>query len=104
MQITFDEESAAGIPSHHAIQSRQTEDKTTWETTRFAVAETECGWQVEDVFLVLYDRKTPARRSSESVDRHRLLNLPDMERTMQRWQSVGRSVGPAFIDKRKNKK
>jgi hypothetical protein len=27
MQITFDEERATGIPSHHAIQSRQIEDK-----------------------------------------------------------------------------
>jgi len=41
VRITFDEEGAAGIPSHHAIHSRQIEDKTFWETTTFAVAETE---------------------------------------------------------------
>jgi hypothetical protein len=34
---------------------------------------------------------------SLSSDRHRLLPLPDKRRTMQRGQSVGRSVGPAFI-------
>jgi hypothetical protein len=31
-----------------------------------------------------------------SSSHHRLLNLPDMRQTMQRWQSAGRSVGPAF--------
>lgn len=41
MQITFDEEGATGIPSHHAIQSRQIEDKTSLETITFAVAEAE---------------------------------------------------------------
>jgi hypothetical protein len=32
-----------------------------------------------------------------SSSSHRLLNLPDTRRTTQRWQSVGRSVGPALI-------
>jgi hypothetical protein len=41
MQITFDEQGATGIPSRHAIQSRQIEDKTSWKITTFATAETE---------------------------------------------------------------
>ena len=42
-------------------------------------------------------KRRPGDLVSLSCDRHRLLNLPDRRRTMKRWQSVGRSVGPAFI-------
>jgi len=33
--------------------------------------------------------------------RHRLLNLPDMLRTIRSWQSVGQNVGQALIGQAK---
>lgn len=39
VRITFDDEGETGIASHHAIHGRRIEDKTSWETTTFAVAE-----------------------------------------------------------------
>jgi hypothetical protein len=57
--------------------------------------------------LFLLDGQAPARRSTLSKgyyhcdllssSRYQLLNVPDTRRTKQRWQSVGRSVGPALI-------
>jgi hypothetical protein len=63
------------------------------------------------VFLFLLDRWTPIRRPGEFLllregychcDRlfrfcHRLLNLPEMQYTLQRWQTVGSDVGPALM-------
>jgi hypothetical protein len=46
-------------------------------------------------YIILYKGYCHCDRLCSS--RHRLLNLPDTQRTMQRWQSVGRSVGQALI-------
>ena len=65
------------------------------------------------VYLFLLERKAPARRSSETLSDFIkvivtaivcqtpvfVVNLRVTQRKTQRWQSVGRSVGPALIGK-----
>jgi hypothetical protein len=67
---------------------------------------------IQDVFSYLTDKHRPdvlasfirLSKSYYHCSCRRLLNLPGNRRTTQRWQRIGRSVGPALIGKAGKKK
>jgi hypothetical protein len=60
------------------------------------------GWKLQWVFITLSEVYCYCERLSSC--HHGLLNLPDTRPTTQRWQGVGRSVGPALIGQAGQKK